>query len=50
MNIGHVTGGTNAGWKKQKPKASEWTCPSCGKRLRGFWASCPNDQARRPEE
>lgn len=45
-----VSGGTNAGWKRMKAQAAaDWRCPSCGKRLRHFWAACPNDNTRRPE-
>lgn len=29
MNIGHVEGGTNAGWRKVLPPHVEWDCPSC---------------------
>lgn len=49
MNIGHVTGGTHAGWKTQRPKARDWVCPNCGTRLKHFWVACPNDNTRRPD-
>lgn len=49
MNIGHISGGTNAGWKRQNEKPKDWTCPSCGTRLRYFWPACPNDNTRRPD-
>lgn len=42
MNIGHVSGGTNAGWRKVKIQAkTDWKCPSCAARNRYYWAACP---------
>lgn len=29
MNIGHIEGGTNAGWRKMKPARTPFTC-ACG--------------------
>jgi predicted RNA-binding Zn-ribbon protein involved in translation (DUF1610 family) len=49
MNIGHISGGTNAGWRKTHQRASHWTCPACGKHLKHFWVACPVDQTRRPD-
>ncbi|MGE5596446.1 MAG: hypothetical protein ACM3S1_10490 [Hyphomicrobiales bacterium] len=49
MNIGKVTGGTRAGWKRQREKPRDWKCPSCGTHLRYFWPACPNDNTRRPD-
>lgn len=34
FNIGHVSGGTNAGWKRQKAEAKSWMC------------GCPNPDGR----
>lgn len=50
MNIGHIAGGTNAGWRKVRQRAGGWTCPACGKSLKGFWKACPLDKTPRPEE
>lgn len=50
MNIGHVAGGTNAGWKRVRQRAAGWICPQCGKPLKGFWKACPLDNTPRPEE
>jgi len=44
-----VTNGTNAGWKRPRPKGSDWRCPSCGKWLKHFWVTCPNDNSHRPD-
>jgi len=49
MHIGHIQGGTNAGWRKVKDPAQDWVCPSCGKALAYYWVSCPVDGTRRPE-
>lgn len=49
MNIGHIAGGTNAGWRTVRQRAADWICPSCGKPLKGFWKTCPNDGTRRPD-
>jgi hypothetical protein len=49
MNIGTISGGSNAGWKRHRPKAADWVCPACGKHLRHFWVACPNDNTRRPD-
>ena len=26
MNVGHIAGGTNAGWRKTKQKPEAWSC------------------------
>lgn len=44
FNIGHVQGGTNAGWKKLK-ELPKWTC-SCGNAQNKYAAECCGD--RRP--
>ena len=48
LNV-HVKGGTAGGKRKvREPRAPEWVCPSCGKRLR-YWTRCPVDGTARPE-
>lgn len=42
MNIGHVSGGTNAGWKRQKERGQDWSCPKCLRSNKKFNANCPN--------
>jgi len=50
FNIGHVAGGTHAGWRTVNEQSKEdWVCPTCGKLLRYYWTSCPNDSTPRPE-
>lgn len=49
MNIGHISGGTNAGWRKTNQQPKTWVCPTCGKPLKRFWVACPNDNTRRPD-
>lgn len=63
MNVGHVSGGTNAGWRKQKPAHERWVCdcseatPSVSNpeaeirvyRLNpGYLAACDDCNQRRP--
>jgi hypothetical protein len=50
MNIGHVQGGTHAGWRTTKQQTKEdWVCETCGKLLRYYWTKCPNDGTARTE-
>lgn len=49
VNIGHIAGGTNAGWRRPKQTPSAWICSECGKKLQRFWTACPNDNTRRPD-
>jgi len=50
MHVGHIQGGTNAGWRIVNAQVKDdWTCQSCGKSLRYYWVSCPIDGTRRPE-
>jgi hypothetical protein len=51
MHIGHVQGGTHAGWRTvnaAQPK-EDWVCDNCGKSLRYYWVRCPVDGTPRPE-
>jgi hypothetical protein len=51
FSIGHIQGGTNAGWRTTKVLArKDWVCPDCGKVLRYYWTHCPVDGTPRPEE
>jgi len=52
MNIGHIHGGTNAGWRRVNatPTKDDWVCPECGKKHRYYWTACPMDGTPRPEE
>lgn len=52
MHIGHIAGGTNAGWRKIRAAIkTDWDCPGCGARNRYFWTRCPNNCGHpRPEE
>ena len=50
MNIGHVAGGTHAGWRTVKAAIrKDWTC-GCGARNKYFWINCPVCHTPRPEE
>lgn len=39
MNIGHITGGTNAGWRKIPDPATPWVC-ECGTLNARYWVTC----------
>lgn len=45
MNIGHISGGTNAGWRKVVQKPTPWTCVCQGSRVigtnPGYLTKCP---------
>lgn len=48
FNIGHVSGGTNAGWKRVGEEVKEpWTC-NCGDTHPPTWVNCPNCGVRNP--
>ena len=50
FNIGHVEGGTNAGWKREKQAHKEpWKC-SCGTEQSPTYLNCPDCRDRRPKE
>jgi len=49
MNIGHVSGGTNAGWRKVRELPKEmWTCV-CGRLNKASYANCPDCYAKRSQ-
>jgi hypothetical protein len=54
MHVGHVQGGTNAGWKTQKPAPKPWmhVCSvkpgQGGIRLPAYWSKCPDCKTARP--
>lgn len=48
FNIGHVEGGTNAGWKREKPRRTKtWRC-ECGKERSATWNNCPDCKGTNP--
>lgn len=47
MNIGHIAGGTNAGWRRTKPAPKPWAC-ACGPQ-KAYLVSCSTCKAERPE-
>jgi hypothetical protein len=50
MNIGHVSGGTNAGWRKVREVSKEmWRC-ACGRLNRSYNANCPDCYAKRGQD
>jgi rubrerythrin len=42
VNIGHIAGGTHAGWRTVYAKAKDWICPKCDVLLKYHWKVCPN--------
>lgn len=49
MHIGHIAGGTNAGWRKVFAKAKDWICPECESHLKYHWKRCPSCGHPRPD-
>ncbi len=43
-----VKNGTNGGWRVTREKPQDWRCPTCRRKLRYYWTSCPSDNTRRP--
>jgi hypothetical protein len=50
MYVGHVQGGTNAGWRTVREQRTDWNCPNCNARNRYYWVNCPSCLEHRPEE
>lgn len=53
--VGHVAGGTNAGWRIVKPAPREWRCAcsdeygeSASKLQPAYLSRCPDCSTRRP--
>lgn len=47
MNIGHVSGGTNAGWRIVREQLKEmWTC-ACGRLNKPTYVNCPDCYTKR---
>lgn len=43
FNIGHIQGGTNAGWKRQFPRRIDpWDCPECDQNNNPYNVNCIN--------
>lgn len=46
-----VKGGTNAGWKIQKPAPKDWVhlCNGARRDLKAYWTVCPDCGTARPK-
>jgi predicted RNA-binding Zn-ribbon protein involved in translation (DUF1610 family) len=42
MNIGHIQGGTRAGWRIVRPARVVRDCPACEGVVKAHFAKCPN--------
>ena len=49
FNVGSISGGTRAGWRRVKQTATEWVCSKCGRNNARYFTRCPDCTKWRPE-